>query len=108
MLKKKMLAAALGVALIGITGSGAALAADGAALYVQKTCSACHGPDAKTPIMPIYPKLAGQGADYALAQMKDIKSGKRNNGQSIAMKAIMAMVSDDEMATIAKWLSTLK
>ena len=33
---------------------------DGAALYASKTCIACHGKDAKTPILPEYPKLAGQ------------------------------------------------
>jgi len=79
--------------------------ADGGALYQAKTCWSCHGKDAKTPILPIYPKLAGQNADYALNQMKDIKSGKRANGQSAAMKGVMALVNDAEMKEIATWLS---
>ena len=82
-------------------------AADGAALYESKNCWSCHGKDARTPIMPIYPKLAGQNADYAFNQMKDIKSGVRNNGQTAAMKGVMALVSEDEMRAIADWLSTL-
>ena len=82
-------------------------ALDGAALYQAKTCFACHGADAKTPVMPAYPKLAGQGAVYALQQMKDIKSGARANGMSIAMKAIMQTVSDEEMEAIAQWLEGL-
>ena len=85
-----------------------AVLADGAALYKSKTCWSCHGKDAKTPIMPMYPKLAGQNADYAYNQMKDIKSGKRNNGQSMAMKGVMGLVSDAEMREIANWLTTLK
>jgi cytochrome c len=55
-------------------------------LYKQKTCWSCHGKDAKTPILPAYPKRAGQNADYLFEQMKDIKSGTRNNGQTAAMK----------------------
>mgnify|MGYP000859000381 CR=1 FL=1 len=91
---------------LGITGH--ALALDGAELYAKKTCVACHGKDASTPILPIYPRLAGQNPDYAYNQMKDIQSGARNNGQTAAMKAIMHLVSDEEMRTIANWLGTLK
>ena len=82
------------------------LAADGAALFKSKTCWSCHGKDANTPIMPVYPKLAGQNADYAFNQMKDIKSGARNNGQTAAMKGVMGLVSDEEMRAIADWLAT--
>ena len=90
---------------LGVTS--AAVAADGAELYKAKACFSCHGADAKTPIMPLYPKLAGQNAQYALNQMLDIKSGKRANGQSAVMKGIVAGVSDDELKAIAEWLSTL-
>ena len=40
--------------------------------------------------------------------MKDIQSGARNNGQTVAMKAIMHLVSDEELRAIANWLATLK
>lgn len=82
--------------------------ADGAALYKAKTCWSCHGKDAKTPLLPIYPRLAGQNADYAFNQMKDIKSGARANGQSAAMKGVMGLVSEAEMKEIADWLASLK
>ena len=88
--------------------TGAAIAADGAALYKSKTCVACHGKDAKTPIMPTYPKIAGQNAGYVLQQMKDIKSGARSNGQSAAMKGVMHLVSDEEMKALADYLASLK
>jgi len=77
----------------------------GAALYVAKGCMACHGADGKTTIMDTYPKIAGQSAEYALAQMKDIKAGTRSNGQSMVMKGIVAGVSDEDLKTIAEWLS---
>jgi cytochrome c len=88
--------------------AAAAETLDGAALFKAKTCIACHGKDAKTPIMPIYPKLAGQNADYAFNQMKDIKSGARSNGMTAAMRGVMPLVSEEEMRAIADWLSTLK
>ena len=87
--------------------SGTLMAADGAALYQSKTCVACHGKDGKTPVMPTYPKIAGQNKEYALQQMKDIKSGARNNGMSAAMKGIMHLVSDEEMAALAEYVATL-
>ena len=97
----KILPAALLVAGMGSN----AMAADGKALFTAKGCVACHGADGNTPIMPVYPKIAGQNKDYAVQQMKDIKSGARANGQSMAMKAIMASVSDEETAAIAEWLA---
>jgi len=83
------------------------LAADGATLYQTKTCTACHGKDGKTPIMPNYPKIAGQNAAYVLQQMKDIKSGARNNGQTAAMKGVMHLVTDEEMQALADYVASL-
>jgi len=88
--------------------SVAVLARDGADLYAEKTCAGCHGRDAKTPILPIYPKLAGQSPEYSFNQMMDIASGARANGQSTAMKGVMSLVSQEEMRAIADWLGTLK
>ena len=108
MKSKKVTLTAAAAVLAGILlTSTSAYALDGAALYQAKTCFACHGVDAKTPIMPAYPKLSGQSAVYALQQMKDIKSGARANGMSIAMKAVMQTVSDEEMEAIAQWLEGL-
>jgi cytochrome c len=90
-----------------LLNAGHALALDGAELYMTKTCFSCHGKDAQTPIMPAYPKLAGQNAAYAAQQMKDIKSGARANGMSAAMKGVMHLVNDEEIDAIAAWLATL-
>lgn len=100
----------LAAALLAATGSSALLAADldGAKLFAEKTCNTCHGKDANTPIMPGYPAIGGQSEAYLLQQMKDITSGTRNNGQSEAMEAVMHLVSEEEMAAIAKYVSTLE
>ncbi len=107
--KTKLMKIIVGISLaVMVLSSQITMAANGAMLYQTKTCAACHGFDAKTPIMPLYPKLAGQNEAYAIAQMKDIKSGTRNNGQAIAMKGVMGMVSNAEMKAIARWLASLK
>ncbi len=80
---------------------------EGAKLFKTKTCFTCHGADGKTPLLPNYPKIEGQSAEYALQQMHDIKTGVRNNAQTAAMKGIMHLVSDEEMTTLATYLSTL-
>ena len=85
-----------------------AAALDGATLYKTKTCIACHGPEGRKPIQPNYPRLAGQNKAYLLQQMKDIKSGARNNGNTAAMKGVMHLVNDAEMEAIADYLSSLK
>ncbi|OQX32570.1 MAG: cytochrome C [Candidatus Sedimenticola endophacoides] len=105
MLKRIAVSLAAAAALtLGV--SGAVAAADGAELYKTKTCWSCHGKDAKTPIMPVYPRLAGQSAEYTFNQLKDIKSGARANGQSAAMKGVMGLVNEEEMRVIADWLAT--
>jgi cytochrome c len=87
--------------------SGTAMA-DGATLYMEKTCIACHGKDAKKPLTAAYPKLAGQNAAYAEAQMLDIKNGVRTNGSSAAMKGVMHLVSNEEIKELALYLSKIK
>jgi cytochrome c len=88
--------------------------ADGAALYAEKTCVACHGKEGRKPMTPTFPKLAGQNAAYMEQQMRDIKSGARSNGSSAAMKGVMVnpegdqLVSDSEIKEIAQYLSKLK
>lgn len=86
---------------------GSVLALDGAGLYIERTCIACHGSEGREPVMSGYPKIAGQNAPYLLAQMKKIKDGTRSNDSSIAMKNVMHLISDDEMAAVAEWLAAL-
>jgi cytochrome c len=109
---RRILATGAGLALLLASGTAAqadeAEKPDGATLYAQRTCIACHGPDAKTPILPEYPKLAGQNPAYMLQQMKDIKSGARSNGNTAAMRGVMHLVTEDEMEVLAQYLSGLQ
>ena len=103
--KIKSVVVAAGVA--GMLLGAASVFADGAALYTQKLCQTCHGLDAKTPIAPNYPKLAGQNAAYCETQVKDIKSGARSGGMTAAMKPLVQAVTDDEIKAICEYLAGL-
>jgi cytochrome c len=109
MFRHTIYAFSLVAAALVATASAAEEAAvlDGATLYQQRTCIACHGPDAKTPILPEYPRLAGQNEAYLLQQMKDIKSGARDNANTPAMAGVMHLVNDAEMVILAKHLASL-
>ncbi len=103
---KKMTKVLMGAGAIAMSAMAMnAQAADGKALYTEKNCHTCHGADGKAPIMPLYPKLAGQNKEYMVKQMQDIKSGARSNGMSMAMKAMVANVSDEEFEAIAAYLA---
>jgi len=105
MIKMKILVLVAGAMLsLGVAGNALA---DGAALYTKYLCNTCHGPDGKgLPGNTMYPKLAGQIPEYMLTQFKDIQSGKRNNGLTVAMKAMVANVPEADAKTIVDWLAT--
>ena len=81
------------------------VASPGADLYKNRGCHACHGEPAGRPLMPIYPRLAGQSAEYLYQQMRDIRDGARANGLSAAMRATVSTVTDAEFKAIAVWLA---
>ena len=62
--------------IVATLASGGVIA-DGAALYAEKTCIACHGKEGKKPMTPTFPKLAGQNAAYMEQQMRGDNPGAR-------------------------------
>ena len=85
--------------------AGAVVAPDGGQLFLTKACLSCHGPDGRTPLLPIYPKVAGQNADYLYNQLRDFKNGSRSNGQAAVMLGLMASLNEEEMRALADWLA---
>lgn len=67
-------------------------------------CSACHG-TAGISAVPTYPNLAGQKEAYLTKQLKDFKSGKRNDP---TMKGMVASLSDEDMANLSAYYASLK
>ncbi len=111
MKKNGITATALAALLAAGALAGTAQAADGKKLYM--TCAACHGKDGKTPLMPTYPKIAGQNKEYVLQQIKDIMTGARANGQSVAMKGVLVTpdgkprFTDEELEVLADYVSKM-
>ena len=108
-MKLSLVLLSTGFAALAAAAASPALAAeDGASLYQNKTCWSCHGKDGKTPILPEYPKIAGQNVKYIEEQMLDIKSGARANRSAAAMAAIMTIVKEEEIPLLADYVSKLK
>lgn len=62
-------------------------------------CAACHGADGNS-VNPEWPKLAGQGAPYLVAQLKLFKSGERENA---LMQPQVAGLSEQDMEDLAAY-----
>jgi cytochrome c len=102
------LCAAAVLALAALYFAAPAAAQDGKAVFTAKGCPACHGPNGDKPLQPAYAKLAGQNADYLVAQLKAFKSQERKGSQSALMWGMAAQLNDKEMAAIAKFLAAQK
>lgn len=62
-----------------------------------QVCTACHGVDGHA-VLPEYPTLAGQHADYIAKALRDYKSGKRKNA---VMAGIVATLADADIDGVA-------
>lgn len=81
-----------------------AMAADVAAGKAKSAmCAACHGAEGVSAV-PMYPNLAGQKEMYLVKQLKDFKSGKRNDP---VMQPMSAGLSDADIANIAAYYASL-
>ena len=95
----------IAVTLLGSTSLYAAGDAD-AGKAKAATCIACHGANGVA-IAPTYPNLAGQKADYMVAQLKAFKSGERKGGSAAIMAPMAAGLSEQDMMDISAYFSSL-
>ena len=77
---------------------------DGARLFRDYACNSCHGEGGRNGL-PGHPVLAGQDAQYLMAQLLAFKSGQRANGMAQTMIGTVATIPDDELTAIALYLS---
>ncbi len=64
-------------------------------------CAACHGENGVA-VMPMYPNLAGQYANYIEQALHAYKSGVRKNA---IMNGQAAGLSDEDIKQLAAWFS---
>ena len=67
-------------------------------------CAACHGPSGAG-IPAQYPRMAGQHADYTLAQLTAFRGGVRKN--SAQMTGVAAKLNDREIRGLAEYIAGL-
>ncbi len=72
------------------------------------SCTGCHGPGGEGNPGAKFPSLAGQYADYTVAQLKAFRSGGRNNDDNKMMRNIAQRMTDDEMQAVADFLQGLQ
>ena len=67
-----------------------------------QTCVACHGPDG-IGILPEYPNLAGQHADYIRHSLTAYRDGQRKNA---VMAGMAAALTDADIRELARYYSS--
>ena len=68
-------------------------------------CASCHGANGAG-IPKQFPRLAGQHADYTLAQLKTFRTGERANAPM--MMVISTKLTDAEMAAVSDYIQGLR
>jgi cytochrome c553 len=82
----------------------------GKVLVEKGNCAACHGAGLNAPIMPVYPKLAGQHEDYLYYALRAYKVGNSNPqfGRNNAIMASQVLNwTDADMQDIAAYIASL-
>ena len=70
--------------------------------------SACHSPTGKGNAPAGFPLLSGQHAEYTLQQLKNFRSGARQNDGSAMMRTVVERLTDKELEALASYVSGLK
>lgn len=70
-------------------------------------CSACHGPKGAGNALAGFPSLSGQHAEYTLQQLKDFRSGVRENDANGMMRTVVERLTDKELEAISSYVSGL-
>jgi len=95
-----LIAALSVVALPAMAAKGDAAAGE----QKSKICQACHGKDGNgVPNMDMYPRIAGQYADYLVKSLKDYKSGARKNP---IMAGFAGTLSEQDMHDLAAYFAS--
>ena len=97
--------------LLSSIGIAQAASADkGKALVEKGNCASCHGAGLNAPILPAYPKFAGQYPDYLYYALRAYQVGG-NNAQFGRNNAVMSSqvqsFSDADLQDMAAYISKL-
>jgi len=97
-------------------GSGGSAANKGKEIFLNGVaksgvygCVNCHGQDGKgkSKSNSLFPVIGGQNKPYLVKQLKNLKAGTRNNDPAGMMRDIASKLSDDEINSVAEYISGL-
>lgn len=69
------------------------------------SCVGCHGLDGSGNSLANYPSLKWQHKEYLITQLKKFKTGDRSNDINGIMRDVVSMMSDDQMNSLATYIS---
>lgn len=69
-------------------------------------CASCHSPNG-VGLPALFPRLAGQHAEYTAAQLKAFRGGERANDPNGMMRTVAARLSDKEVSAVAEYIAGL-
>ncbi|MDR9425287.1 MAG: cytochrome c [Marinobacter sp.] len=99
--------AVAGLFALGVAAPVTSMAADAEAGKAKAAvCASCHGQNGISQV-PIYPNLAGQKEQYLVDSLKAYKNGQRSGGQSALMIPQAKNLSDEDIANLAAYFSSL-
>jgi cytochrome c553 len=96
------------ICFVGV--ANAASVDKGMALVEKANCASCHGAGLHAPIMPVYPKLAGQYPDYLYYALKAYKVGNGNakyGRNNAIMGSQVQAFSDADLQDISAYIASL-
>ena len=70
------------------------------------SCVSCHGPEG-VGVGEVFPRLAGQHADYITSQLKAWQSGSRAPGAHGLMAPIAKRLSEEDISAVASYFASL-
>lgn len=103
------LMASLIIGIVAIMMNSLAIAEGDVAAGKAKSavCATCHGAEGIA-IMPAYPNLAGQNAEYLASALKAYRDKQRQGGMAAIMQMQANNLSDEDIANLAAYYSSLK
>ncbi len=97
-----------------ISATGASANAKGKKLYQGgdadrsiTACIACHGSAGKGSGLAGFPAVNSQNSEYLKVQLGKFRDGSRNNDMNSMMANIASKLSDEDIAALAEYMSSL-
>lgn len=98
----------LTIAVLGLCAFNVQAAGNAAAGKAKSAvCASCHGQNGVS-VNGSYPNLAGQHAPYLESALKAYRDKKRSGGLSAVMQPMAASLTDQDIANLAAYYSSLK